>query len=237
MGGLPVVVEECPYHGVNHPIDPVGGVCRGVALRATRVERLLGATIVRIVVGCLAALVLVTHRVAGAALGSKYWLVRHLLVAFLQLLAALVAEPLHIDSITQQIIEGEHVRQRGASPVKPVCNLIEAWSTLFVIPLATTFVAERPNDNRGVISVSLYHSTHVDDVFGLVREQPVLIHHHDAEPVVDIQHRSLWRVVRSAASIAAHGPGRLSTKEVDALGYGHANHRERVVVAETPHLA
>mmetsp|Transcript_42300 Transcript_42300/g.121529 ORF Transcript_42300/g.121529 Transcript_42300/m.121529 type:complete len:441 (-) Transcript_42300:43-1365(-) len=87
-----------------------------------------------------------------------------------------------------------------------------------------------------MVSVSLDHRTHVGNVSCLVREQPVLIHHHDAEPVVYIQHRSLWRVVRSAAPVAANGPGSLSTEEVDALGHGHADHREGVVVAEAPHL-
>ena len=57
-----------PYHGAHSVVDPVRSVGGSVALRAPCVEARLRARLVRVVVQRLAANVLVTHRVARAAL-------------------------------------------------------------------------------------------------------------------------------------------------------------------------
>ena len=56
------------------------------------------------------------------------------------------------------------------------------------------------------------------------------------DPVVDLQHAAVGRVMRRAAAVAAHGARGLGPEEIDPLGDSHPNDRERVVIAEAPHL-
>ena len=103
-------------------------------------------------------------------------------------------------------------------------------------PLAAELVAEGPDDDGGVVAVTLDHGPHVGDVRRRVAEEPVLVHDHDAQPVVDVEHRRVGRVVRGAPPVASDGAGGLGAEEADALGHGHAHDREAVVVAEAAHL-
>eukprot|EP00965_Chrysotila_dentata_P100762 3328807-Pleurochrysis_carterae.AAC.3 len=99
-GRLAIVIEQGPHHGTHGVIDTIRGVGRCVGLGAARVERLLDACGVWVVVRRLASLVLTAHRVARAALRHEDGFVRQLRVALVELLPVLMAETLDIDRIT-----------------------------------------------------------------------------------------------------------------------------------------
>ena len=56
-----------------------------------------------------------------------------------------------------------------------------------------------------MVAVALDHGSHVGDVGRLVAEEAVLVHDHDAEAVVDVEHRRVGRVVRGAPPVATDG--------------------------------
>ncbi len=68
-------------HGAHGELDSIGGVCCGVGLSAARVERLLDALLVRVVMQGLGALVLIAHGVTRAALRHEDGLFGHCGVA------------------------------------------------------------------------------------------------------------------------------------------------------------
>ena len=189
-----------------------------------------------VIVERLAALILITHRVAGAALGGEDRLVREGLVAGLGLLAALVGEALDIDGVAQEIVEREHVGEGGAGAVVFASNVLEARAAVLAGALAATLVAERPDDNGRVVAVALNESTHVGHVLRLIGKQTVLIHDGDADSVVDLEHGRIRGVVGGPAAVATNGAGGLGAEEIHTLRDSHPYHGEVVVITEAADL-
>ena len=169
-GGLAVVIKEGPNHRPCGVRDGIGRVRAPVRLGASRVERLLDALVVRVVLKGFAPLVLVAEGVARAALAQVDWLVRQLGVARVELLARLVRKALckdrmreavieglrrsrdgerygeitrlDIDCMREEVVECEHIAKGWPRAVKLLCDLLKAWAALLARALAAVLVAE-----------------------------------------------------------------------------------------------
>ena len=96
--------------------------------------------------------------------------------------------------------------------------------------------SERIRENPGEIGRELSRAGPSLGAPRLVREEAVLVHHDDADAVVDVEHRRLGRVVRRAPPVAADRARRLRAEEVDARRHRHPDDGEVRVVAEAAYL-
>src|SRR5581483_11639059 len=97
--------------------------------------------------------------------------------------------------------------------------------------LDALLIAQRPNENRGMIAIAQEQALQLAEDFRAAADRARLIHHEHAKPITGFEQLRRGRIMGGAISVAAHFLEFLDAEVLDAIRQGRADARMVLMIA------